>query len=144
MPFAKRRAAIVQRRPVTSHPRFVALQTRVMSAAKRSKVVAQRNEDTLLVFGGAALPALIQRFTGKSLPTIAGIDPGLLFGGAAIVLSSQVGGKNGARLKALGTGMAAPGIARAIQTGTIKVSGDDDVGADDEISGDDDVGADDI
>lgn len=142
MAFARRKTAIVQRRPITTHPRFVALQTRVAAAGKRTRAVAQKNEDTLLVLAGAAAPALITRFTGKSLPTVAGIDPALLIGGVLLVVGSRMAGKNGARMKSLGTGMAAPAIARAVQTGTIKVSGDEDVGADDEISGDDDVGED--
>lgn len=138
----KRRTAIVHRRPVTSHPRFVALAGRVKAAGRRSIVSAQRNEDTLLVLAGAAAPALLQRFGGRSLPTVGGIDPGILYGGVCIVLGARMAGKNGARLRAFGTGLAAPAVARAVTTGSIKVSGDDDVGADDEISGDDDVGAD--
>jgi hypothetical protein len=144
MPFAKRKAAIVARRPVTQNPKFVRLQARVANLAKRGRHHAAKNENTLLVLGGAALPALVQRFSGRGLPTFAGIDPGILWGAALMGISTQVGGKNGERLMAIGTGVAAPAIARAVTTGTIKVSGDDDVGADDEISGDDDVGAEEI
>lgn len=144
MPFAKRKTALAPRRPVTSNPKYLRLQARVASLAKRGHHAAKKHESTLLVLGGAALPALVQRFSGKQLPTFAGIDPGILWGAALMGISSQVGGRNGERLMALGTGVAAPAIARAVTTGTIKVSGDDDVGADDEISGDDDVGAEEI
>lgn len=138
MAFQKRRTAVVVRRPVTQNPRYLRLLSRVKSGAKRTHLAAAKNEQTLLVLGGAALPALIQRFSGKSLPTVAGIDPSILFGGALLAAGMYTAGKNGERMKSLGMGMAAPGIARAIQTGTIKVSGDDDVGDDD--VGDDDVG----
>lgn len=146
MPFAKRKTAnAIARRPVTQNPKFVRLQARVANLAKRGRNHAAKNENTLLVLGGAALPALVTRFTGRGLPSFAGIDPGIVWGAALMGISTQVGGKNGERLMALGTGVAAPAIARAVSTGTIKVSGDDDVGADDEISGsDDDVGAEEI
>jgi hypothetical protein len=122
MPFAKRRTSVVVRRPVTQSPRYLKLVSRVKNGAKRTHQAAARNEQTLLVLAGAAAPALIQRFTGKPLPTVGMYSPG----------------KNGERMKSIGLGMAAPGISRAVATGTIKVSGDDDVGDDD--VGDDDVG----
>jgi hypothetical protein len=138
MPFAKRRTSVVVRRPVTQSPRYLKLVSRVKNGAKRTHQAAARNEQTLLVLAGAAAPALIQRFTGKPLPTVAGIDPAILFGGALIAFGMYSPGKNGERMKSIGLGMAAPGISRAVATGTIKVSGDDDVGDDD--VGDDDVG----
>lgn len=144
MAFAKARSrtAVVVRKPITQNPRYLKLAARVTNLSKRGRHQAAKNEGTLLVLAGAAAPALIQRFTGKPLPTFAGIDPALLIGAAAIAIGMNMGGKNGERIKQLGVGAAAPAIARAVTTGSIKVSGDDDVGADDEISGDDDVGAD--
>jgi hypothetical protein len=144
MAFTKRRTALAVRRPVTASPKYIALANRVQNLRKRGTHAARANEGTLLVLGGAALPAIIARFTGKPLPTFGGIDPGLLYGGIMLAAGMSMKGKSGERLKQLGTGVAAPAIARAIQTGTVKVSGDDDVGADDDISGDDDVGADEI
>lgn len=144
MAFAKRKAALAVRRPVTASPKYIALANRVQNLRKRGSHAARANEGTLLVLGGAALPAVISRFTGKPLPTFGGIDPGLLYGGLLIAAGMTMKGKNAERLKQLGTGVAAPAIARAITTGSVKVSGDDDVGADDEISGDDDVGAEEI
>jgi hypothetical protein len=142
MAFAKRRrTAVVVRKPVTQNPRFIRLAARVNNSQKRVRVAAARNEQTFLVLAGAAAPALITRLSGKSLPTIAGIDPSILFGGVLIAAGMYTAGKNGERMKSFGLGLAAPGISRAVQTGTIKVSGDD-VGADDDISGDDDVGED--
>lgn len=140
MPKFAKRAAIVHRKPVTQSPKYLKLKARVSGLAKRAGGGALSNEGTMLVLAGAAAPALITRFTGKSLPTFGGIDPALLAGGLLLVAGMQIKGKNGARLKLLGTGVAAPAIARAVQTGSVKVSGDDDVG-DDEI-GDDDVGGD--
>jgi len=144
MAFAKRKAALAVRRPVTASPKYIALANRVQNLRKRGSHVARANEGTLLVLGGAALPAVISRFTGKPLPTFGNIDPGLLYGGILIALGMTMKGKNAERCKQFGTGVAAPAIARAISTGSVKVSGDDDVGADDEISGEDDVGAEEI
>ena len=143
MAFTKRRTALAVRRPVTASPKYIALANRVQNLRKRGTHAARANEGTLLVLGGAALPAIIARFTGKPLPTFGGIDPGLLYGGLLLAAGMTMRGKSAERMKQLGTGVAAPAIARAIQTGTVKVSGDD-VGADDDISGDDDVGGDEI
>jgi hypothetical protein len=139
MAFTKRRTALAVRRPVTASPKYIALANRVQNLRKRGTHAARANEGTLLVLAGAAAPALIARMMGKPLPTFGAIDPGLLYGGAMIAIGMSMKGKTGERLKQLGTGAAAPAVARAIQTGTVKVSGDDDVGADDEIGGDDDV-----
>lgn len=144
MPSAARRTAVVVRKPVTQNPRFLRLAARVKNSQKRVHVAAAKNEQTLLVLVGAAAPALITRLSGKSLPTVAGIDPTILFGGLLLAAGMYTAGKNGERMKSLGLGMAAPGIARAVQTGTIKVSGDDETGADEETSGDDETGADEI
>lgn len=147
MAFAKARSrtAVVVRKPITQNPKYLRLQARVHGIAKRTRHHASKNEGTLLVLGGAALPALVSRFTGKGLPTFMGIDPGLLWGGVLMAASTQMSGKNAERLMSLGTGVAAPAIARAVTTGSIKVSGTeiDELAGDDEISGDDDVSGDD-
>lgn len=141
-----RRKHAPARKPVTQSPKYLALKARVGALAKRSRAAAGRNEHTLLVLAGAAAPAAVQRFTGRGLPTVAGIDPGLLWGGALMAFGMYMAGKNGERLKAIGTGVAAPAVARAISTGTIKVSGDEEIiGADDDVGADDDdVGGEEI
>lgn len=136
---ARRKAPVAHRTPITKSPKYLKLQARVQNLAKRGRHAASRNEGTLLVLGGAALPAAVQRFTGKGLPTVMGIDPGLLWGGALMALGMNMGGKNGDRLKHLGTGVAAPAVARAITSGTIKVGEDEILGADDDVGDDDET-----
>jgi hypothetical protein len=141
MPFvAKRSSAIAVRpKPITSNPKYQKLAARAANLAKRTKHHAMANEGTLLVLAGAAAPALAERFYGKPLPTLASVDPGILYAAVGFLVASQLKGKGRERLMALSTGMAAPAIARTVASGSIKVAGDDEASGETESSGNGDA-----
>lgn len=132
MPALARKTAVVHRKPVTSSPKYQKIEARLKSVGSRARVEAARNESTILTLAGAMLPAAVQRFSGKPLPTFGNVDPGLVYGGVGMVLASQLRGRNRDRLMALATGLAAPALSRAVQTGSVKVAGEDE-----ETAGDD-------
>jgi len=130
---ARKTQLVTRHKPVTASPKYLKLQARVSGLAKRTHAAASRQENVLLVLGGAAVPALYTKFTGRALPALGGIDPELVLGGLLMAAATMTGGKNAQRLLALGTGCAAPAINRAIKAGSIKVGEDDESGADDSI-----------
>lgn len=134
MPALARKTAVVHRKPVSSSPKFQKIEARLKSVGSRARIEAARNEQTILTLAGAMLPAVIQRFSGKPLPTLGNIDPGLLYGGVGMVLATQLRGRNRDRVMAIATGCAAPALSRAVQTGSVKVAGEDDY---EETAGDD-------
>lgn len=138
---AKRRPAraTVSRSSARTPSKLVQLQQRAARATAKTRAAAARNEQTLLTLAGAGLPAGLKR-AGVDLPTLGQIDPALVWGAGLMFLSTHVSGRNGERLFAIGTGMTAPSIARGIETGTVKVSGDgeDDDDDDDDLDEDDD------
>jgi hypothetical protein len=119
-----RRGTQVIRRPVTSSPAYLKLADKVSKLRKRSIDAGKTAENPMLVLGGAAIPALYQRFAGRPLPTVMNLDPELLAGGLLMALSQMTRGHNRTRLLALGAGCAAPAINRSIKSGTVLV-GDD-------------------
>lgn len=138
---AKRKNAIVVRRPITQSPKFLAVKSRVAGLSKRAANMAKEGEIELpaLTLVGAALPAVYTRYAGKSLPSVGGIDPELLAGGVLMGVSLALRGRSRRMVAALGAGCAAPAVSRAIKTGTVKVSGDDE----DDGLGPSETGADD-
>lgn len=138
---AKRKNAIVVRRPITQSPKFLAVKSRVAGLSKRAANVAKEGEIELplLTLAGAAVPAIYTRYAGKSLPSIGGIDPELLAGGVIMGVSLALRGRTRRMVAALGAGCAAPAVSRAIKTGSVKVGEDDD----DDGLGPSETGADD-
>lgn len=135
---AKRKAAIVVRRPITQSPKFIAVKQRVGSLSKRAAGIAKEAEVELpmLTLAGAALPAVYTRYAGKPLPSLGGIDSELVTGGLIMGLSFALKGRTRRMAMALGAGCAAPAVSRAIKSGSIKVGEDDELdtpetGADD-------------
>lgn len=138
---AKRKNAIVVRRPITQSPKFIAVQKRVSGLSKRALTVAKEAEVELplLTLGGAAVPALYQRYAGKPLPSLGGIDPELIAGGLLMAASFALRGKGRRMVMALGAGCAAPAVNRGIKTGTVKVGEDDEDGLGNTETGADDA-----
>lgn len=138
---AKRKNAIVVRRPITQSPKFLAVKSRVTGLAKRAANVAKEGEIELpaLTLVGAALPAVYTRYAGKPLPSLGGVDPELLAGGLVMAVSLALKGRSRRMVAALGAGCAAPALSRAIKVGTIKVGGEDE----DDGLGPSETGADD-
>lgn len=121
-----RRQAPVRRGP---SPKLAKLEARIKAAGASARRAATRQETTVLTLGGAAAFALMQK--KATLPTVAGLDPALLYGAAAVALGMSMKGKNGERLRSVGDGVLAVGIARAVDRGSVR-------GADDEYEDDDD------
>lgn len=119
------------RRSITSNPKYQALEKRVKSLGKRVREGAGSARDPMMFLGGAALPAVYTRFSGKSLPTVGGVDPELLYGGGAMLASLFVKGKASHMLRTIGAGIAAPAVNRSIKSGSVKVAGDEETGSDD-------------
>jgi hypothetical protein len=91
--------------PSVSKSRYEALEQRISRAGVKAREVASKRENQLIGIGtGVALGLLAK--SGKQLPTVAGLDPNLLYGAALFALAPEVvKGKNGERLAAIGTGM---------------------------------------
>jgi len=124
---ARKRTSIAPRRRGPS-PQLVKLKERLKTAAKRARgrSGASDKERTLLTVAGSVALALAAK-KGINLPTVANIDPGILYGAAfSLVLPRYVGGKNGSRMQAVGDGMLAAAAARSFERGSVKVAGEDD------------------
>jgi hypothetical protein len=120
------KAALAPRKaPTVSKSRYEALESRLVRAGTRAKAVAQKRENGVIsIVTGVGLGLLAK--SGKKLPTVAGIDPNLLYGGALFLLGPELmKGKNGDRLAALGTGMLTVAGYTVPQRG-VKVAGEDD------------------
>jgi hypothetical protein len=111
--------------PKVSKSRYDALEQRLSRAGVRAKAVAAKRENGVIsIVTGVGLGLLAK--SGKKLPTVAGIDPNLLYGGALFLLGPELmKGKNGDRLAALGTGMLTVAGYTVPQRG-VKVAGEDD------------------
>lgn len=114
-PAARRRTIVVQRARRAVR--------RVGSAVANKKTQLMRGVVTV---GGAGALAVAER-DGRVLPTLANIDPGLVYGlGSALLGLYGVKGKAGSMLADAGFGAASVGLHRSIQRGSARVSGDDD------------------
>lgn len=131
-----RNAAITVRRaaPVVSKARFEELRTRTASAAKRLKEASAEDTDALVGVGSAVALALYEK-GGRKLPTAMGLDPALLWGTAAWVLTRGKKGKGAGMARSAGLALVTIGVNRSAMRGSLKV-GDDDGGY--QVSGDDD------
>ena len=135
---------VVVQKSAPRRRRAAAVVRRVAGAARRGASAAagaarQRDAEVSAVLGALALgiaegtnDAGQQRLT---LPTVGGIDPALLYGGAAALLPHALPrlgkGKMVRRLAAAGVGIFCVGVARSATRGGVKVSGDPDYGDED-------------
>jgi hypothetical protein len=128
-----RRNLRVVRGPRRASPQIAKLKERLKSASRRARAGGGSGgtDKTIFTLVGASLLAFAEA-KKVELPTVAKIDPALLYGGiGALVLPRFVGGKNGARLQAVGDGLLAVAAHRSIKRGGIKVEGVE-IGADDD------------
>lgn len=117
--------APARRTAVVSKSRYEALETRIKSAGRRARDHAAKRENGLIGIGTGLALGLLNK-SGKKLPTIAGLNPNLLYGAGLFLLGPELmKGKNGERLGAIGTGFLTV-AASEIPTKGIKVSGDSD------------------
>jgi hypothetical protein len=135
---ARKRTAIAVRRPSVSNAKLIKLQSRLAAASKRAGKHVARHDDMLIGVAAAAGLGLLEK-KGKKLPTVANIDPALLYGAVAYLGGRKLlGGRNGARLEAAGEALLAVAANRVVARGSVKVAGDELVGDDFDDSDDDD------
>lgn len=128
---------VVQKPP--RRRRAAAVVRRVAGAARRAgraglTAAKQRDLEIAATLGAVALGVAEQvNDDGEQrlkLPTFGGVDPALLYGGAAVLLPSlaprMFGGKMMKRASFAGLGVWCAGVARSISRGSYKVSGEDD------------------
>lgn len=110
---------------VVSKGRYEALELRLRNAGRKTREHAQKREMGLISIGAGLAVGLLNK-SGKKLPTVAGLNPNLLYGAGLFVLGPElVKGRNGERLGALGAGMLTL-AASEIPTKGVKVGADDD------------------
>lgn len=108
-----------------------------MSAlSKRARASASNNEDLIVGVATAAAFSMAEK-KGVRMPTVAGLDPALLYGMGLYVFAKKIAkGKNGDRVEAIGESLLTLAASRAVQRGGVKVAGEDD--DDDDLEDDDD------
>ena len=133
---ARRNLRVVKsRRP---SPQIAKLKERLKSAARRARGHggASGHDKTIFTLLGAGALAFAEKRNVK-LPTVANIDPALVYGAiGALILPKYIGGQNGARVQAAGDGLLAVAAHRSMMRGGVKMSGVE-IGADDDD--DDDI-----
>jgi hypothetical protein len=134
-----RSSAIVVRSSVPARragpsPRLAKLESRLASVARRARDVSTETEAAIITVGVPTVMGLLAS-KGTFLPTFGGFHPMLVWGAPMALLGEKAfGGTWGKRVKAAGIGLLACAGNRAGATGSFKVEGDEETGAD----GDDD------
>lgn len=105
-------------------PKLVKLQSRLSSLQKRARERASGHEGVVASTLAPVVMAMAQKHV--NLPTVAGIDKNLLYGGLAYIVGPKLGGKTGQLVRSAGQGLLAVGAAASAARGGIKVSGDED------------------
>jgi len=117
---------------------------RTAMVASRARTEAMRREEMLLSLGSAAAIGYAKK-KGMNLPTVAGIDPTMLYGlllGVGLPMVTK--DKTAKRLEAVGTGLLTVGVYTFARTGNWTVAGGEGIHGDVEIVGDDDDDDDDF
>lgn len=137
-------APLARRAPAgVSKAKYAALQARLRSTGQRLR--AASNEDMEV---GASLVAAVgaawYEKSGRSLPTVMGLDPHILYGAVGYAVTRNGKSKNARLGRAASIGLLTVGASRATTRGSLKVSGYE-IGADvDDDDDDDDIDGDDI
>ena len=119
-------------------PKIAKLEKRLAAVARRTRDATAEAELDLITVG-TPLALGMMKARGVKLPTIAGYSSEIVVGGVAALFGKKLlGGRNGERVKAAGVGMLASIAGKVGEQGTLKVAGDDDEVAGDEIGADDD------
>jgi hypothetical protein len=111
--------------PVVSKSKFEELKIRTANAAKRLKAASAEDTDAMVGVGSALALALYEK-GGRQLPTVMGVDPALLWGGAAWALSRGRKTKGAEMARSAGLALVTIGVNRSAMRGSMKVAGDDD------------------
>ena len=134
----RRRNAVTRARRSPYEARFLQAKRRTAMVAARARSEAMRREEMLLSLGSAAAIGYAKK-KGWNLPSVAGIDPTLLYGlvlGVGLPMVTR--DKMAKRLEAAGTGLLTVGVYSFARTGTWSVTGGEGIHGDVEIVGDDD------
>jgi len=127
---ASRNTIVVRRSaPMVSKAKFETLRARTANVGKRLREASQEDTDALVGIGSGLALALYER-SGKTLPTIMGLDPALVWGFGAWGLTRGKGGKTPAMVRSAGLALATIGSNRSAMRGSIRV-GEDDSGESD-------------
>lgn len=123
---ALRKRTTVVRRSGPS-PKLLKLQARLKNLGSRAGAKAAGVELRAITIGAPVAFAMAER-KGVKLPSVMGLDPALLIGGALAVFGGKAGGRNGKRLEAAGDGILAYAAARSAARGSVKVAGTEIIG----------------
>ena len=130
-----RRAAALAHRPNPLRPKLEAAKERLANLSKRGMRAAADQELSAITVGAPVALGFAER-QGYALPTVFGLDPAVLYGGALALLGLKfVKGKNGKRLLAAGVGLLGSGGRDSIKRGSVKVGEDEVAGEDDLVGG---------
>lgn len=158
----QRTSAPIRRKSSGPNKKTEQLKKRLANLRKRASGLETDTKLALVTLGTPVALSLLKKHQGFELPTVGGINPNVLWGGALVLLGpTLVKGESGRMLSAAGLGMAAVGASESATAGTVVTAkakkkkkssvagdeiGDDEIGddeiGDDEI-GDDEIGADD-
>lgn len=105
---------------------------RLQAIARRTRAGIAEQELSAITVGTPVAFAFAER--NWAIPTVMGLDPAVLYGGAMALIGLKLAGKNGRRLLAAGCGLLASGARDSVKRGGIKVG-------EDEIAGEE-IGAD--
>lgn len=125
---AKRNTSAIQIRrapPMISKAKFEDLRSRSIAAAKRLKDASAEDTDAMVGIGSGLALALYEK-GGRSLPTVMGLDPAVVWGFGAWALTRGRKGKGASMGRAAGLALATIGVNRSAMRGSIKVGEDDD------------------
>jgi len=93
--FQKRTAALAVHRPNPLKGKVVDLEDRLSRVKAKAREAVKKHEGAAITVGTALVGGVLQS-RGTELPTVANIDPFLLYGALGAVLADRMPGKNGA------------------------------------------------
>jgi hypothetical protein len=120
-------SAMTRRRPETvSKKKYEDLQARakrLAAKAREAATMSNTQEDALIAVGSAMLLAAAER-EGKELPTIAGLDPALVYGVLGAVVAPQFvdDPQWSQRLESAGVGLLTVAAHRSLMRGSVKMA----------------------
>lgn len=122
---AKQSSMVVRAKaPTIAKARYEELRTRGLAVAKRLKEASAEDTDAMVGVGSGLALALYEK-GGRSLPTVMGLDPAVVWGFGAWAITRGRKGKGASMGRAAGLALATIGVNRSAMRGSIKVGEDD-------------------
>ena len=126
--FAKRSTALAHR-PNPLKGKLSKATERLNALQRRARAGFAEQEESAIAIGAPLLLGVLEG-RGTRLPSVFGIDPAIVWGGALAVAGMKfMKGKNGRRLTAAGVGLLSSAARDSAKRGSIKVGEDEEVGA---------------